>query len=70
MNKWGPADFIVLILTLTVSAMMIFIMFLPLQEIVTVMKPETVKLIFMVITSLIAVISMYIGARLKNGNCK
>ena len=66
MNKWTPADYIVLILTLTVSIIMIFIMFLPLQKVVTVMREETVKLIFMIISSLIAVISMYIGARLEN----
>ena len=69
-GNWKPADYIILIITLTIAFMMIFIVFLPLQEVVTMMKPETVKLIFVVITSLIAIVSMYIGARLQNGREK
>ena len=73
MKNWTPVDHIVLIMVITVAILVLFsALILPLLinfyfdgEKLILMRSETVKLIFGVVTSFVSIISMYIGAKIQ-----
>ena len=73
MKNWTPVDHIDLIMVITVAILVLFsALILPLLinfyfdgEKLILMRSETVKLIFGVVTSFVSIISMYIGAKIQ-----
>lgn len=65
MKNWRPVDHIVLIITLTVSTLLITGLVLSQIEDSKMLRSETVKLLFGTVSSFIAIISMYIGAKVQ-----
>ena len=73
MKNWSPVDHIILIMVISVSGLVLFTAtILPLvinfyfaDKEYILMRSETVKLIFGVVTSFVSIISMYIGAKIQ-----
>ena len=65
--RWGPADIIVLIITCTVALVFTLEQILPLFKEVN-LSENTVKFMNHGIGAMLALISMYIGAKINNKN--
>lgn len=69
MKDWQPVDVIILILVILISIILLLAITTPMLNLHG-MKDNTSKLLAGVLGSIISVISMYIGAKIKNNNCK
>ena len=69
MEKWSPADIIMLILASTVSIILLTI-FIELAYTGVPISDHAAKLVAGLIASIISIISMYIGARIQKNKDK
>ena len=78
MKNWTPLDHIILILTVTVCTILlmagvaipVIINLMETKGDLILVRPETVKLIFTALASFVAIISMYVGARIQQSKDK
>lgn len=64
MKNWQPHDIIILILTVTISILLMIVIIKPFIT-NNVMQPDSAKLLSAIITSIIAIISIYVGSKIK-----
>lgn len=65
MKKWTPVDLIVLIIAITICVTILISILRPFIAPDIVMSPEGARLVAGIITSKIAIISLYIGSKMK-----
>ena len=66
-NKWEPVDYMVFIITSVLSISLILTVIKPLFT-QNLMNPTSVELLAGVVSSLIAIVSMYVGAKINRKN--